>query len=225
MSKRSPLELAYFKSVHYYSKMLKQVFIFPLPKISLQPGARKPLNVFEPRYLKMVKDAVSRKIPIALAYGIRDSDETVDENYLSISHESLPSVRRVVCMGVPEIIQECNDGSMIIMLQGEGRGRLLQEVESVEPYIICEYEEFCGSNELRDENILLLRRLKTQLEKWVKKKVKLECQKNILNPCITQPCKIIGLYAELMIDSPEVKQEVLEMSDINDKIQYIVFNC
>ncbi len=203
--------------------MSKKVIIFPLPKISLQPGARKPLNIFEPRYLKMVKDSVSRNIPIALAFGLRE--DISDENCLSIPHESLPSVRRVVCMGVPEIIQECSDGSMIIMLQGEGRGKLTKVEESTEPYIICDYEEFCSSNELRPENILLLRRLKTQLEKWVKQKVKLECQKDILNPCITQPCKIVGLYVELMIDSLDVKQEILEMSDINEKIQYIVFNC
>lgn len=205
--------------------MRKQVFIFPLPKISLQPGARKPLNIFESRYLKMVKDSVSKQIPIALAYGLCEGESTPEMDCISIPHESLPKVRTVISMGVPEIIQECSDGSMIIMLPGEGRGRLLEVVDSNEPYIICEYEDFCSLNELRAENILLLRRLKTQLEKWVMKKVKLECQKDILNPCITQPCRIVGLYVELMIDSSEVKQEILEMPDINDKIQYIVFNC
>ncbi|WP_290732949.1 LON peptidase substrate-binding domain-containing protein [Halobacteriovorax sp. JY17] len=205
--------------------MSKIVFIFPLPKISLQPGTRKPLNIFEPRYLQMVKDACAKNIPIALAYGLLEGDKAVESSCVSILHEALPHIHKTLCMGVPEVVQECADGSMVIMLPGKIKGKVTKVIDSSAPYIICEYEELLDQNELKPENILLLRRLKTQLEKWVSKTVKLECQKDILNPCLTQPCRIVGLYVELLIESPEIKQEILEMSDINDKIQYLIFNC
>lgn len=217
--------LAYSVGVYYDSKMSKTVFIFPLPKISLQPGTTKPLNIFEPRYLKMIKDSCSEQVPVALAYGLVESEPLSDVPCVRIDHEALPLVHETICMGIPEIVQECSDGSMVIVLSGMTKGKITGVVESNEPYIICEYEEIYDDNELQAENILLLRRLKTKLEKWVSKKVRLECQKDLLSPCLSQASRVVGLYVELMIECPETKQKILEMSDINTKIQYLIFNC
>ena len=172
----------------------------------------------------MIKDSCTGQVPVALAYGLVESELSEDIRCVEIKHEAMPQIHETICMGVPEIVQECSDGTMVILLTGVTKGRVTRTVDSSEPYIICEYEEVYDDNDLQTENILLLRRLKTKLEKWVSKKVKLECQKDLLNPCLTQPSRIVGLYVELLVECPEIKQKILEMSDINTKIQYLIFN-
>lgn len=208
--------------------MSNKVFIFPLPKLSLQLGTQKPLNIFEPRYLEMIKDSVKHSVPVALAYGLLPSDDIEpgdNEESVAIQHEAFNRVKSTVCMGVPKIIQECKDGTMVIMLPGSKRGKLTKVDKTGLSYLVGEFEELENKNELRAENILLLRRIKTKLEKWVSKMVKLDCQKDLLSPCMSDASRIIGLYVELMIECPETKQHLLEIDDVNDKLQYLIFNC
>ncbi|HRO67146.1 MAG TPA: LON peptidase substrate-binding domain-containing protein, partial [Pseudobdellovibrionaceae bacterium] len=44
------------------------VYLFPLVNVTLFPRTTKPLNIFEPKYLDMVRDAISTKTPIALGF-------------------------------------------------------------------------------------------------------------------------------------------------------------
>ncbi|CBW27491.1 putative protease [Halobacteriovorax marinus SJ] len=202
--------------------MPNKAYLFPLSKISLQEGTRKPLNIFEPRYLEMVKDSIEKNIPIALAFA--HSEDSLASESTAIVHEHHSYVRKTVCMGVPEIVQECSDGTMVILLTGTLRGTIMEVLDEGTPYLVCEFTPKASVQELKAENILLLRRLKTKLEKWVGKMVKLECQKDHLKPCLTQPERVVGLYIELLVESPETKQLLLEMDDINEKIQYLIFN-
>ena len=40
------------------SALPTQIPIFPLPNALLLPGGQLPLNIFEPRYLAMIEDAL-----------------------------------------------------------------------------------------------------------------------------------------------------------------------
>ena len=45
-----------------YSQLPETLPIFPLPGAIVMPGSELPLNIFEPRYLNMVSDALSTQI-------------------------------------------------------------------------------------------------------------------------------------------------------------------
>ena len=51
----------------------KSIPIFPLPKAVLLPRSRLPLHIFEPRYKKMVKNAIEQDTPFGII--LKQGDE------------------------------------------------------------------------------------------------------------------------------------------------------
>lgn len=98
--------------------------IFPLPNLVFFPHTRLPLHVFEPRYRQMVKDILDadRKIGIIL---LRPGWET---NYFGA-----PAVFGFGTMGVIEQAVALDDGRYNIVVRGDQRFRLVEEVSRV-PY-------------------------------------------------------------------------------------------
>ena len=196
------------------------VHLFPLTKISLQPCTQRPLNIFEPRYLQMIEDSLKNEIPIALVYGKTD----FEEGDLEIPHEIYSQIKPISGIGLPRMIQTSEDGTMLIMLPGEIKGRITKVLKTDTPYIVAEFEQIKEVQKLECENVLLLRRLATNLKKWVDANVKMPGQKEALFGSYDEPCRIVGLYAEFVVDSPEDKQKVLEIDDVNEKIQFLALN-
>ncbi len=197
--------------------MKKTVNLFPLTKISLQTGIQRPLNIFEPRYLRMIEDSIQTETPVALVYGKSE----LESGDISIEHEIFSFIKPVAGFGLPRLIQKSDDGSMVIMLPGEGKARITKIVTNDKPYLTAEYEIINEVQKLECENVLLMRRLSTCLEKWICSNVKMQGQKDVLLGHLNEPCRIVGLYVELLIACPDTKQKVLEIDDINEKIQYL----
>ena len=180
--------------------MSHKVFLFPLTHTCLIPGANKPLNIFEPRYVQMIKDSMEEDIPIALVYGIRDGYQPGD---ISIPHEYFNYIRPIIGHGIPRMIQDLkSEKRMIITLPGEGKGKVLKILETDRPYIVCEYEPIVENQTLRSESILLCRRVRTEMEKYLLENMKFPEQRKILMSRAEDPYQLVGMYTELAIDDP-----------------------
>ncbi len=112
-----------------------EVFLFPLVNVTLFPRTTKPLNIFEPRYLTMIKDAVASKTPIAIGY-IEDPSKVAP----AVAGSPVPFVRDVAGYGFAQIVEERVNGTLLIFLQGQGKIRLGNVVNRGTPYIVCEGE-------------------------------------------------------------------------------------
>jgi Lon protease-like protein len=200
--------------------MNNRVHLFPLGQISLQTGIQKPLNIFEPRYLQMIEDSMKADIPVALVYGKTD----LEAGDLEIPHEIYGQIKPIAGLGVPRMIQKSEDGTMVIMLPGEHKGRITKIVKTDTPYIVAEYEMLEEELKLNSENILLLRRLTTKLSKWIDENMRMPGQKEAILGQLNEPCRVVGLYCEFIIDDPCVKQKVLEIDDVNEKIHFLALN-
>jgi len=143
---------------------------------------------------------------------------------LEIPHEIFHYVKTITGLGHPRMISKGDDGSMIIMLPGEFKGRITKVLKSDTPYIICEYEKIVEDEKLRSENILLLRNLQLELESWVLNSVKIPDQREILRTELSEPARIVGFYTEFVVQEPSLRQEVLELNDINEKIHFLSLN-
>ncbi len=55
--------------------------LFPLPGVLLLPGGRLPLNIFEPRYLAMVRDALAGERAIGM---IQPREEAARQQLLKL---------------------------------------------------------------------------------------------------------------------------------------------
>jgi len=97
--------------------------LFPLPGALLLPGGHLPLNIFEPRYLCMVDDALSGARVIAM---IQPNDDGAGE--------ARPRLFEVGCAGRITAFSETGDGRYLITLSGMRRFRLAREIAADTPY-------------------------------------------------------------------------------------------
>jgi Lon protease-like protein len=102
--------------------------LFPLRGAILLPRATLALNVFEPRYLLLVDYALAGDRLIGIVQPAPDANEVE-----SPSGKAFP-LRRIGCAGRITAFSEGDDGRLMLSLTGIARFRLLQEVESDEPF-------------------------------------------------------------------------------------------
>lgn len=97
--------------------------VFPLPGVLLLPGGLLPLNIFEPRYLAMVDDALSSDRLIGM---VQPSEET--------GSDRPPPVYDVGCAGRITSYDETDDGRYLITLTGVSRFRVSKELPTTRGY-------------------------------------------------------------------------------------------
>ncbi len=97
--------------------------IFPLSGVLLLPRARLPLNIFEPRYLAMVEDALRAERMIGM---IQPADPACRERD--------PAVYETGCAGRITSFSETEDGRFVITLTGVSRFAVLRETPGERGY-------------------------------------------------------------------------------------------
>jgi Lon protease-like protein len=93
--------------------------LFPLPNVVMFPGTMLPLQIFEPRYRAMVRDAIDRHRLIAMAFLL--------PGYEGYYHTNLAKVAPTVCVGRIRDHVQIPDGRYFINLQGLCRARVRSE--------------------------------------------------------------------------------------------------
>ena len=109
--------------------------VFPLTGALLLPGGRLPLNIFEPRYLQMIDEALSGARLIGMVQPSFDGALRVDGE---------PEICSVGCIGRITSLAESGDGRYLISLQGVCRFRLVRELPVKTPYRQCKVTCFVG---------------------------------------------------------------------------------
>lgn len=102
--------------------------VFPLAAALLLPGGRMPLNIFEPRYLQMIDEAVGRDRVIGMIQPGLDG---------SLRERGEPELSPVGCLGRITALNETGDGRYLIALQGICRFRLAGELAVRTPFRQC----------------------------------------------------------------------------------------
>ena len=111
--------------------------VFPLAGALLLPRGQMPLNIFEPRYLAMVDDA------------LRSGRRLIGMIQPDPAHpgpENKPTLFRIGCVGRMTQFAESGDGRYLIQLTGIARFRIDHELEVSTPYRQCRvsYMDFVG---------------------------------------------------------------------------------
>ncbi len=102
--------------------------LFPLPSALLLPRSRLPLNIFEPRYLAMLEDAL--KTPERLIGMIQPTSRPPNQT----APEGSTGLHQIGCAGRVTQFSETEDGRYMITLTGVSRFRLTEEVQGFTPY-------------------------------------------------------------------------------------------
>ena len=91
--------------------------VFPLTGVLLLPRGRRPLNIFEPRYLAMISDAMGDGRMIGMLQPTDPSSQDIN-----------PSVYQTGCAGRIVSFEETDDGRFLITLLGLNRFKIRDEL-------------------------------------------------------------------------------------------------
>lgn len=119
--------------------------IFPLRGALLLPGGNLPLNIFEPRYLDMVRDAMQGDRVIGMIQPKPEGEGLPDgEEALGGEGGVMPALYRTGCIGRISNFSETEDGRFLITLTGLCRFDLAQELEVATRYrqVTADYDRW-----------------------------------------------------------------------------------
>lgn len=187
--------------------------VFPLSGALLLPRGQMPLNIFEPRYLAMIDDA------------LRDGHRLIGMIQPDVTHSSdseRPSLFKVGCVGRITQLAESGDGRYIIELTGVSRFEVVAEVAASTPYRQCRVDYFPfvddftarkGEDEVDREALL---EALTEFLKANHLKVDWEGIESAPNEALVNALAMMSPYG------PAEKQALLEAPDLKTRAEVLV---
>ena len=192
-------------------KNLPQIMpVFPLQGAVMFPNTYLPLNIFEPRYLKMIDYSMSQKnrlIGMIQPKISRDKNENVD-------------LYNVGCAGRIIKFEETEDSRYLITLKGVSRFNLLSDITNKENFREArvnwnEFTEDLNKEESNDSFVSLKKALK-DFFKLKKMKVNME---------IIESCNDYNFVDQITMICPlalEEKQLLLETKSITKRNNLLI---
>src|SRR5436190_20753602 len=115
--------------------------VFPLAGALLLPRGQMPLNIFEPRYLAMIDDALRGHRLIGM----------IQPDTAHPGPENKPNLYKIGCVGRITQFAETGDGRYLLQLTGIARFRVEEELNVATPYRQChvDYATFAGDFQAR----------------------------------------------------------------------------
>jgi len=189
--------------------------IFPLPSSVLIPGGHLPLHVFEPRYRKMIADVLEgdRVLGIALlAPGWEGA------------YQGRPPVHSVLGVGYVQAAELLPDGRYNIIVHGVARARIVEELQSPEPYRIVQAEAIKseGSPDERTAAVAAARSLR-QLVVDLAGVLPDNAASPLAEACIREPepGRLADLVGAAVLVDHRVRQEFLEEPRILRRLELV----
>jgi Lon protease-like protein len=106
-----------------FDQLPRALPIFPLAGVLLLPGGKLPLNIFEPRYLAMTRDAMAGNRMIGMI-------QPLDPQ----SRVKAPAIYMTGCAGRVTSFKETDDNRFLITLTGVCRFVVVEELGVTTPY-------------------------------------------------------------------------------------------
>lgn len=187
--------------------MTLRVPLFPLPGVVLLPGTLLPLHVFEPRYRRMVADALEGDRTIGMALLSSGADPM----------EAAPPIHPIGGAGRIVEVQELEDGRYNLVLEGRFRYRVVTE-EPPNPYRIATIEPLPSIPFPRAEEEERARRIARELFESLRAPLELP-------PLADEPLETERLASELAIrlryDADEL-QALLETDSVRARLAAVI---
>ena len=179
--------------------------IFPLEGVVMFPDTYLPLNIFEPRYLKMINRAISSENRlIGMIQPIKDNRAGSEVNFYQVG-----------CAGKIIKFEETADNRYLITLKGHRRFHLISDKTNQDNYIMGEIDWSAFNQDLKNKKI---KESYSNLKLAFKKYLKLKSIK--VNTEVIDSCYDYNLVDQLTMISPlapEEKQLLLETVSLSKR--------
>jgi uncharacterized protein len=185
--------------------------VFPLAGALLLPRGDMPLNIFEPRYIAMIDDALRHERLIGMIQPLPDAGEN-----------KTPPLFTVGCLGRITQFAESGDGRYFIVLTGVARFRVRQEALTVTPYRQCavEYTPFLSDFTPRAGEEAVDRQAVLAALKLFAKSTNQEVDWKSINQAPNEA--LVNALSIMSPFGPKEKQALLEAGDLKTRADVLV---
>ena len=182
----------------------KKISVFPLSNFIIFPNTSVPLNIFEPRYIKMIDDSMKANRIIGLVQ--------------PKSKNEIPKLYSIGCAGRIINFNETEDGRYLIVIRGISRFKILNEINNDKPYRECEVsfhqynkDMIENYNEIKFSDLELIFK---SLKSLFKKKGYIINWKDLEKQSLDQTINTLAMASPFSLAE---KQILLETIDINNR--------
>jgi Lon protease-like protein len=198
-------------SFHSFTDLPQTLPLFPLTGVVLLPRGVLPLNVFEPRYLKLVDDALKSDRLIGIIQPSENPDTVLK-----------PGLSAIGAAGRIVSFRETEDNRYLINLNGLCRFRLTGETASPDPYRLgrCDYAGFAGDlaeNESGED--FPRQRLVAALKQYLGSRDMKADWKSVMS---APPETLVNALAMICPFEPAEKQALLEAPSFGERVSTLV---
>jgi uncharacterized protein len=187
--------------------------LFPLTGALLLPRGQMPLNIFEPRYLAMIDDALKSHRLIGMIQPDAPSED---------GPRQVPRLYGVGCIGRITQLAESGDGRYLITLTGVARFQLVEELKALTPYrqATVSYSRFLSDFEARAgedgvDRVGLLRALK-DFATANELKIDWKGVNEAPNEALVNALSMMAPFG------PKEKQALLEATDLKSRAEILI---
>ena len=187
--------------------------VFPLSNFIIFPRTTVPLNVFEPRYIDMVDDAMKSNRIIGMIQPKK-------------SDQNIPLLYNVGCAGKITSFSETDDGRYLIVLSGISRFKIIKELENDKLYRECSisFNDFSNDLEKNKEEIkftdleLIFKNLKSLFikEGYILNWKELEKQS------LDQTINTLAMASPFSLEEKQVLLETINLNERKKKLEEIL---
>ena len=191
----------------------KSLAVFPLSNFIIFPRTSVPLNIFEPRYIEMIDDAMKENRLVGMIQPKKSND-------------NIPPLYDVGCAGKITSFNETEDGRYLILLSGISRFKIVQELETKKLYRICkiDFEDFFNDLNEKNEEIkfsdlkLIFNNLKSF---FIKQGYKINW-KDLEKQNIDQTINTLVMASPFSLEEKQVLLEAINIYDRKEKLGQIL---
>ena len=193
-------------------KLPSQIPIFPLSNFILFPETTTPLNIFEPRYIQMVNDAMKSHRIIGMIQPKKN--------------DKIPNLYNIGCAGKITSFHETEDGRYLIILVGISRFKILEEVNTEKLYRTCKvsFDEF--NNDLNDKKEEIkfsdLKFIFKDFRFLLNKKGYVVNWKELEKQNLDQTINTLSMLSPFSLEEKQVLLETINLFDRKKKLEEIL---
>ena len=187
--------------------------VFPLSNFIIFPRTTVPLNIFEPRYIDMIDDAMKSNRIIGMVQPKK-------------SDQNIPVLYNVGCVGKITSFNETSDGRYLIVLDGISRFKIIEELKNDKLYRECSvsFDNFPNDFEENKEEIkfsdlgLIFRELKSL---FIKQGYLINW-KELEKQSLDQTINTLAMASPFSLEEKQVLLETVNLDERKKKLEEIL---
>ena len=190
-----------------------EIPVFPLSNFIIFPKTSVPLNIFEPRYVDMIDDAMKGNKIIGMI-----QPKKTDQNK--------PVLYNVGCAGKITNFDKTEDGRYLIVLSGISRFKIIKELENKKLYRQCrvDFKDFSYDLEKKNEEIKFsdLKIIFKNLKSLFIKQGYIINWKDLEKQSLDQTINTLAMASPFSLEEKQILLETISLEQRREKLEQIL---